>query len=509
MPPPTSSASRKASIITQVAAGGDLPFIDLTGKVDVSGLTDTARGQVEVDGKVYGMPARLLHGRARRSRTRSSPSTALDAADDLGRAEGRRPGAQGRRRDADRARRQGLGPPLLHVHRPRLVVLGPEGFEQLRRGERKLTDPDVVAAAQLLLDLQPFYNAGFEATDYVTAKAIFAKGQGAMMVAGTADFTGYREVNPEADLSFIAWPGPEAGKNATTTGMELLYTVSGFASPEKQEAATKFVNWLATQGGAATRLRQDRAAGPQGRHRVERSDPQADGRRRAGGDVIGLVRPAGDERQRRAAPGQPGRSLDRPPHGAAVRRRDAGVDQADPGGGNADGLTADHARSRPAERTSARDRSGARISEPRSPPVHAIRPRSGRRGSARAGDVPGSGCRIFWFILPALLGYGVLFVYPTIRAFYLSFFDWSGVGPIGDSDRARQLRRTAAQRPVPERRAATRRKLFLFIFVFQNTVSLGLALMLNRRSRDDPRLPGHHLPAGRSCRRSPPASSGS
>ena len=104
--------------------------------------------------------------------------------------------------------------------------MGPEGFEQLRAGERKLTDPDVVAAAQLLLDLQPFYNAGFQATDYTTAKAIFANGQGAMMVAGTADFTGYRQVNPEADLGFIAWPGPEAGKYATTTGFELLYTVS-------------------------------------------------------------------------------------------------------------------------------------------------------------------------------------------------------------------------------------------------------------------------------------------
>src|SRR5262245_37723842 len=34
----------EGSIITLVAAGGDLPFIDLTGKVDVSGLTDPARG---------------------------------------------------------------------------------------------------------------------------------------------------------------------------------------------------------------------------------------------------------------------------------------------------------------------------------------------------------------------------------------------------------------------------------------------------------------------------------
>ena len=119
--------------------------------------------------------------------------------------------------------------------------------QAVRKGERSLTDPDVVAATQLLLDrCQPYYQSGFEATDYTTAKAIFANGQGAMMVAGTADFTGYRQVNPEADLGFIAWPGPEAGKSATTTGLELLYTVSAFADAEKQEAATKFVNWLAT-----------------------------------------------------------------------------------------------------------------------------------------------------------------------------------------------------------------------------------------------------------------------
>jgi raffinose/stachyose/melibiose transport system substrate-binding protein len=126
-------------------------------------------------------------------------------------------------------------------------VLGPEGYAQLRKGERKLTDPDLVAAGQLLLDLQPFYQPGFQATDYVTAKAIFANGQGAMEVAGTADFSGYRQVNPNADLGFIAWPGPDTGMYATNTGMELLYTVSKFSTPEAQAAATKLVNWLATK----------------------------------------------------------------------------------------------------------------------------------------------------------------------------------------------------------------------------------------------------------------------
>ena len=79
-----------------------------------------------------------------------------------------------------------------------------------------------------------------------------------MQVAGTADFSGYREVNPEADLGFIAWPGPEDGKYATNTGMELLYTVSRFASPEAQEAATKLVDLAGQPGGAADGFRPHR-----------------------------------------------------------------------------------------------------------------------------------------------------------------------------------------------------------------------------------------------------------
>ncbi len=55
-----------------------------------------------------------------------------------------------------------------------------------------------------------------------------------MMVAGTADFTGYRQVNPDADLGFIAWPGPEAGKYSTNDRVELLYTVSQLRRRGKQ-----------------------------------------------------------------------------------------------------------------------------------------------------------------------------------------------------------------------------------------------------------------------------------
>jgi ABC-type glycerol-3-phosphate transport system substrate-binding protein len=260
----------EGNIIVRVAAGGDLPYIDLTGKVDVSQLTDTARLQVEVGGKVYGCPlAAYTVGLAIQNpifaKHNLTPPTTWDELKMV----------------AQKLKDAGETPIVLGakdwVHTYFMYiglassVLGPDGLNAVRTGERKLTDPDVVAAVQLLLDLQPFYNEGFQATDYTTAKAIFANGKGAMMVAGTADFTGYRQVNPKADLSFVAWPGPEAGKKATTTGMELLYTASRFSSADKQAAATKFVAWLATKD--AQQLVSDKIALPINKEVTGSSDP--------------------------------------------------------------------------------------------------------------------------------------------------------------------------------------------------------------------------------------------
>lgn len=86
----------------------------------------------------------------------------------------------------------------------------------------------------------------------------------------------------------------------------------------------------------------------------------------------------------------------------------------------------------------------------------------------------------FWFVLPALLLYSVLFIYPTIRSFYLSLFDWSGRGPLGPIVWDYNFREIFQSRKF-WLAFQNSFKLFIFIFIFQNTVSLGLALMLNRR----------------------------
>jgi ABC-type glycerol-3-phosphate transport system substrate-binding protein len=261
----------EGNIIVRVQDGGELPFIDLTGKVDVSNLTDSARGQVEVNGVVYGCPlAAYTVGLAINNKVFAdaglTPPTTWDELTSTAQA----------LKDAGVAAPIVLGgkdwvhPYFMYIGLTS-AVLRPEGIQGVREGTRVLNDADAVSATQLLLDLMPFYNAGFEATDYTTAKAIFANGQGAMMVAGTADFTGYYQVNPEADLSFVAWPGPVADSTCTTTGFELLYTASAFSDPEKQDAAAVFVNWLA--GDEAQQIVMDTISLSVSKNITESTDP--------------------------------------------------------------------------------------------------------------------------------------------------------------------------------------------------------------------------------------------
>ena len=85
----------------------------------------------------------------------------------------------------------------------------------------------------------------------------------------------------------------------------------------------------------------------------------------------------------------------------------------------------------------------------------------------------------FWFIFPGLLAYTVLFIWPTIRSFYLSLYDWSGRGPLGPIVWEQNFRNIAHSDKFWQA-AGNSFQLFIFIFIFQNTISLGLAILLNR-----------------------------
>ncbi len=91
-----------------------------------------------------------------------------------------------------------------------------------------------------------------------------------------------------------------------------------------------------------------------------------------------------------------------------------------------------------------------------------------------------------WFMLPGLILYVMFFIGPMFDAFRLSFYDWPGVGTtmhfvglrnfanaFGDAEVYTALWHNA--------------QFFIIVFILQNTVGLGLALLLHAR------LPGYQI----------------
>jgi raffinose/stachyose/melibiose transport system substrate-binding protein len=129
-------------------------------------------------------------------------------------------------------------------------VIGLDGLNQVNDGKLKLTEPDLVKVVQTMIDWSKYYQPNHVGTVYLEAKALFATKKAAAMDAGSSDFNGYKQINPDAKLGFMYWPMPAEGKGkqVTNTGME--FTVGVNAKSKVAEPAVTFAAWLASPPGA-------------------------------------------------------------------------------------------------------------------------------------------------------------------------------------------------------------------------------------------------------------------
>lgn len=230
---------------TPIRAGAADGIIkDLTGIVDPDPLIEAARSQVEFDGSVWGSPLSAYTVGIYYQRdvfedlNLEVPTTwgeLIDVSEQL-----------------DAAGTTAWAMPSKDMILPYFFytlaigsVLDEDGYDELLAGDRKLTDADLVAAAQLMLDLQPYFNEGFEAQGYAEGKAAFAEGRAAMIIGGSADFAGYQQTNPDVNVGVFGFPSPEGGFAVTTSGLDLNYTVWA-ESPNADEAA-EFIAWLSSE----------------------------------------------------------------------------------------------------------------------------------------------------------------------------------------------------------------------------------------------------------------------
>lgn len=81
----------------------------------------------------------------------------------------------------------------------------------------------------------------------------FAKGESAMMVNGLWAYLDAMKLNPNLNAGFIPFPVTnDASKNLIYADVDSCWGISSQSSKEKQAAAMKFLDWLATKDGQAS-----------------------------------------------------------------------------------------------------------------------------------------------------------------------------------------------------------------------------------------------------------------
>ena len=225
------------------AAAADAGYnVDLTDKLDISGLTPSAKAAVTIDGKVWSAPilgsytVGLYYHRkvfADNGLTPPTNQTEFMALCQTLKDKGIVPMIA--------PAQDGIIPAFLYMMMAS-SVLKADGFEAVRHGTRKLTDPDVVKAAYFLKDIYSCFQDGSLATPYVEGKALFALGKGSMLEGGSADFAGFLETNPDIDVGVVPFPAVDGGTSSTVTGMEAPYNVN--AKSKHIDDAVTFLQWM-------------------------------------------------------------------------------------------------------------------------------------------------------------------------------------------------------------------------------------------------------------------------
>jgi raffinose/stachyose/melibiose transport system substrate-binding protein len=128
------------------------------------------------------------------------------------------------------------------------TVRGPQGVQEVAEGKAKLTDRDFLAATEYFQSLVPYLAPGFASTAYTVGKADFAEGKSIMFEGGSADYTGFKNINPDVDLGFFAFPHSSGmGVSTVNSGIDYLYGLNSTVTDSAQiEAALTFFNFFLT-----------------------------------------------------------------------------------------------------------------------------------------------------------------------------------------------------------------------------------------------------------------------
>lgn len=113
-------------------------------------------------------------------------------------------------------------------------------------GETDLTDPDNVAAIQLVADLQPYLNDNVTSVTLDEAVTLFATGQAAMFASGTWQVAGFANLGTKLEYGTFNAP---ANADWPSKEVTVAYADGGWALSKRSEhpdQASALINWLAS-----------------------------------------------------------------------------------------------------------------------------------------------------------------------------------------------------------------------------------------------------------------------
>lgn len=118
-------------------------------------------------------------------------------------------------------------------------------YDKVIKGETTFEDPIFVSAVNDMLSLAPYMPTMFEGVAYTDMQASFINEMSAHFIGGSYEAGYFKTENPELDYDVFAIPGKtESDPAYVSVYADMNFAIS--ATTKKQDAALKFVKFLAT-----------------------------------------------------------------------------------------------------------------------------------------------------------------------------------------------------------------------------------------------------------------------
>ncbi len=125
-------------------------------------------------------------------------------------------------------------------------IIGQDFYQDLKNGEATFEDPRFVEALTRLDEIKEYFPDSFTGIDYASSQQLFTSGLAGMFAGGSFEIANFMSQNPDLNIGVFPAPVAEEGDQPLVS----VFYDGGYAvnaQTEHPEAATEFMNFLASQ----------------------------------------------------------------------------------------------------------------------------------------------------------------------------------------------------------------------------------------------------------------------